>query len=333
MKNLWRNKMLRNRLTRYGSCVSSMPAIAQRASRTPDFDDNDKRIQMTIRPRLGPPLLAIAVAILIHAQSALAADLTPPSELANWSCTGHCGSTAPVGDITGSPLGNPKHGYVSTAGSQAFGVSPLSVSDNKVGAETNGSKFVSGVFAAGHNDRLDVVFNYASTDGNGYDDYAWARLLDVDNNNALASWVFTARSTNSGSNNIVPGDVLPSNEFDARSVITNYRDYEFTAKTIDWAPLGVSNNICWESDAKGCGFTGWLQSSVTFEKAGRYRLEVGVVNWGDTLFDSGLAFDYAGLVDSRIAPVPEPRTYMMMLAGLMMLGLGARNRLRTRRGT
>lgn len=319
--------MLRNRRPGYGSCVNRMVAVAHRASPTSDLDDNDKRIQMTTRPRLGPPLLAIAAAILIHGPSALAADVTPPSDLANWNCTGNCGSSVPVGDITASPTGSAKYGYVSTAGSPATGVSPLSLSDNKVGAETNGSKIVSGSFSAAQNDTLKLYFNYASTDGNGYDDYAWARLLDADNNNALASWVFTARSTNSGSNNIVPGDVLPSNEFDARSVITNYRDYEFTAKTIDWAPLGLSNNICWESDAKGCGFTGWLQSSVTFEKAGHYRLEVGVVNWGDTLFDSGLAFDYAGLADSRISPVPEPQTYLMMLAGLLILGISARNRL------
>lgn len=271
--------------------------------------------------------LCAACALPAQAVTVSLADL-------GWAHTGSAGLVGPTTTVPLSPAGNTPIGYISTSGGVAD-VSPLLLKTDGKGSEKaeNGSTVRSAAFSADRGDSLSLWFNFVSTDGRGYDDYAWARLLDADNNNALASWVFTARSTNSGSNNIVPGDVLPSNEFDARSVITNYRDYEFTAKTIDWAPLGVSNNICWESDAKGCGFTGWLQSSVTFEKAGRYRLEVGVVNWGDTLFDSGLAFDYAGLVDSRIAPVPEPRTYMMMLAGLMMLGLGARNRLRTRRGT
>ena len=287
---------------------------------------------MKTKPSVSQLLTAIAIVAVSHSPAASAADVTPPADLANWTCVGNCGSLPQTGDIALSPLGNSKYGYVSTADSAASNVSPLGLSDNKVGAETNGSKFVSGIFGAGQNDKLNVYFNYASTDGNGYDDYSWARVVDADSNNSLVAWVFTARSTNSGSNKIIPGDVVRNDEFDASSMITNYQDYRFTAKTIDWAPLGSSNNTCWEEDAKGCGFTGWLQSSLTFEKAGNYRLEVGVTNWGDTAYDSGLAFDYAHLADTRIsAAVPEPQTYLMMLAGLLAVGYSARNRLRPTR--
>lgn len=50
-----------------------------------------------------------------------------------------------------------------------------------------------------------------------------------------------------------------------------------------------------------------------FAAAGNYWLEVGVVNWSDNLYDSGLAF--AG----TLVPVPEPETYAMLLAGLGLL--------------
>ena len=43
-----------------------------------------------------------------------------------------------------------------------------------------------------------MQFNFLSTDGKGYDDYAWARLVNADQGNLTVAWLFTARSTNSG---------------------------------------------------------------------------------------------------------------------------------------
>lgn len=270
------------------------------------------------------PLTALLLALALP--SAHAVDVTPPTELAAWACTGACGASASQGDIVLSPFASPAYGFVTTAGSEALGVSPLSLGANSRGEETNGSKLVSAAFHAEAGDRLEVQFNYASTDGKGFDDYAWARIVGADTGDTVA-WLFTARSSNSSTGNIVPGDVLRREDFDPRTVIVNYADYSFTSKTvddpIDWAPLGFSNGTCWRDNAQGCGFTGWLMSRHDFASAGEYRLELGVVNWGDGAYDSGLAFDVRGLVTA----VPEPGTPATLAAGLALVaGLSLRRR-------
>lgn len=281
---------------------------------------------MKITPTLRYLLAAMAALSGLCSQAASAATVAPPSDLAGWACTGNCGSLAQDGDVTLSPLGNAKYGYVSTGYSEAFGVSPLSLGDNKVGTETNGSRIVSGAFSANANDSLNIQFNFVSTDGNGYDDYAWARVLNA-SDDSLVAWVFTARATNSGSNKIIPGDVVSRTEFNPRDTLTNYATYAFNSKTADWSALGSYNNSCWETDAKGCGFTGWLESSHKFAQAGSYKLEIGVTNWGDTAYDTALAFDFQNLSDSRVAaPVPEPGSVSLFLAGLCLLGFAAHRR-------
>lgn len=84
-----------------------------------------------------------------------------------------------------------------------------------------------------------------------------------------------------------------------------------------WSPLGGWSGTCFDV---GCGYTGWITMSYEFASAGTYWLELGVVNWSDSLYDSGLAF--AG----TLVPVPEPETYVMMLAGLGLLAWVAQRR-------
>lgn len=270
-------------------------------------------------------LLCATTAALFLA-SAHAADVAPAGDLASWVCVGQCGTSPADGDIVLSPLANPAYGYVATSGSTVYGASPLVLDSNSRGIETNGSRITSAAFHADAGDRIDVQFNYLSTDGKGFDDYAWARLVNATDSSTVA-WLFTARSSNSATGNIVPGDVLRREDFDPREVIVNYADFEFTSKTvddpIDWSLLGGSNGTCWRDNAAGCGFTGWLQSRHSFAAAGDYRLEVGIVNWGDELYDSGLAFDVLGLTATA---VPEPAAWQLLLASAMVGSLLQRRR-------
>lgn len=265
--------------------------------------------------------------------NAQAANVIPSANLADWTCNGACGAVAPGGDIGASPTGNATFGYVTTAGSSDTNVSPFDAGNNATGAATNGSRFLSGAFGAAGGDQLNLYFNYASTDGKGFDDYAWARVVNA-SDNALVSWLFSARSTNSGTRNVVPGDLLDKSQFDPDTTLVGYKDWDFNSKTsadpIDFSVLGDANGTCWRDNAKGCGHTGWLESSVSFSEAGSYRVEVGVSNWGDTAYDSALAFDFNGLsgIAGPVAPVPEPGTLPMMASGLALLGLATRRRIR-----
>ncbi len=279
-----------------------------------------------------PILLAFTLMACAFPNDTQAAAVSVPASLDTWRCLGVCGASAADGDITLSPLGNAQYGYVTTAGSQALGVSPLDIVESGGGgakfAQTNGSSYLSPVFSAQSGDTVSAFFNYVSTDGKGFDDYAYARLVGA-NTGSLVAWMFTARSTNSNKQSVVPGDLGVA--FDPDAVIVNYKDFDFNTRNlktplpVDWSLLGGSNGACWRETAEGCGFTGWLQSSVTLASAGSFRMEVGVVNFGDQAYDSGLAFDLSQL-SAPLTTVPEPSTFAMMAGALAFMGLHKRRR-------
>ncbi len=276
--------------------------------------------------------LAFAASAMFSSSAVFAADAALPGDLASWTVVGNGGSMGPNGDIGASPWANAQYGYVTTSESTVYGVSPLALDPGGkgVGSETNGSKITSGSFSALAGQTLSMAFNFVSTDGKGYDDYAWARVVNAADN-SHAAWLFTAQSTNSSTKGIVPGKVVDKTAFDPDEVITNYGDFSFHSKTaldpVNWSALGGSNGACWEDNAEGCGFTGWLNSSITLAAAGNYRVEVGVVNWGDEAYDTGLAFDFRGLTSTHnVTAVPEPETYALMLAGLGLVSVFARRR-------
>lgn len=281
--------------------------------------------------------LALAPLALTAAISAAhATEATPAGH--PWVATGSAGLIGATTTVPLSPLANSVFGFVSTADSTALGVSPLLLKTDGKGDEAanNGAKLVSGSFAATAGQTLALQFNYVSTDGRGYDDYAWARLIDA-GTDTTAAWLYTARSTNSARGNVVPGDVLSRqqdnelpDELDA--TLNNGNSVGFDVASTAWQPLGISSGYCWD-DANTCGPSGWIRSDYTFARSGNFRLEIGVVNWGDQAFDSALAFDYSGLAQgdfpglSVMAAVPEPGQLALMLSGLgLMAGMGWRNR-------
>jgi hypothetical protein len=156
---------------------------------------------------------------------------------------------------------------------------------------------------------LNFYFDYVTSDGSGYADYAWAELFDSSNN--PVALLFTARTEPSGS--IVPGTGLP-----APAATLNPSSVPIQSGTT-WSPLGADSGNCYNANNGefGCGNTGWINSDYTIAAAGSYYLEVGVTNWTDTFYDSGLAMDGVTVGGVPInSPVPEPSSILLLLTGL-----------------
>ena len=230
---------------------------------------------------------------------------------AGWTCTGNCGTSGADGVVTLAPSGGTAYGWVSSA-QGATGVSPFAL-----GGETDGSVLRSTAFSAAGGDPLQFSFNYVTSDGAQFADYAWARVLNAGDLSQVAL-LFTARTQPSGS--IIPGFGLPSPD-----ATVSPNNVPIIAGGPSWSPLGGSSGACFSS---GCGYTDWVTSNYSFASAGSYVLEFGVVNYLDELYDSGMAFDGITVAGKPITPpVPEPETYALMLAGLaLVVGVARRRR-------
>lgn len=230
---------------------------------------------------------------------------------AYWTCSGSCGTSGANGVVPLAPGGGSAYGWISSYGSDVPATLPGIGSG---GEDVFGSTLRSVSFNASAGALLDFRFNYVSTDGAGYADYAWARLLDHDN--TQVAMLLTARTNSAG--NAVPGFELPA----PQASLTPFPVPIIEGDT-NWAPLGPDADECYDT---GCGATGWVRAQYAIASAGTYRLEFGVTNWEDTDFDSGLAFD-AITVGGAPLPVPEPGQYLLLLAGLALLGLRSVGRL------
>jgi|JI10StandDraft_1071094.scaffolds.fasta_scaffold173080_2 hypothetical protein len=296
------------------------------------------------------------------ASAAQAAPLEPSIAGLQWTATGTAGlitgdyQSTPEGtdsEIGASPLGTPLVGFVTTfAGlspDPANGipsVSPLVLfpDPDTLFEQTNGSKTTSTSFTAQAGDVLTLYFNYVSTDGLDYRDYAWARLVESATNET-AAWLFLAQSGNApdgdGTSDYVHDKVLKMQtdpvlaEQDQDAVLNGGQPIVgMPAGSINvWAPLQEPDGQCWAKDPQtsSCGATGWVESVYALENGGTYHLELGVMNWGDEQFQTALAFDFAGLAPaSFLAPitvydVPEPQGWASLFAGLVAVaGLGRR---------
>lgn len=215
---------------------------------------------------------------------------------ANAQGLGNFGTGAANGSVTGSPLGS-NYSYVSTTD----GVSGLGLG---LGSEVNGSQFTTNTFFAQSGDLINFYFNYVTSDGNEYSDYAYVQLLKDSETTTL----FTARTNPSG--NTVPGAGMPEI---ANGVLIEPSSVQVVNGAPDWAELGVWSGTCW---APGCGYTGWVHVGYNLPSDGQYKLRFGVVNWLDDQYDSGLAWNGATVAGVPIPSVPEPGLGSMFIVGL-----------------
>lgn len=231
---------------------------------------------------------------------------TDPSPIpAGWTCAGNCGTDGADGVVTLSPTSNSAYEWVSTSGgTNGVGALPTGA----LGSETDGSTLATPVFAANSGTALDFYFNYVTSDGAGYADYAWAELFN--SAHSPVALLFTARTVASGS--VVPGTGMP-----APSATLTPASVPIIAGGPHWGPLGGSSGACY---ASGCGYTGWIHSNYVIPATGNYYLEVGVVNWSDTAYDSGLAVDGVTVGGVPINATPAPPALILAMLGLAAIG-------------
>ena len=252
---------------------------------------------------------AISVLVLVLLASCpkpAFADTVP----AGWTCVGNCGSSGADGVVPLSPTGNSSFQWVSTnQGLIGVGILPTGA----LGSETNGSTLATSLFSATAGDPLSFYFNYTSSDGAAFADYAWAGLFN--SSNTLQALLFTARTTPSG--DAVPGFGVP-----LPAATLTPSTVPIQAGLTTWSPLGDSSGGCFDV---GCGTTGWVLSTFTITNTGNYYLKVGVVNWKDEIFDSGLALDGVSVAGVPITPppitAPEPVSLAMLACGLAGVGV------------
>jgi hypothetical protein len=255
---------------------------------------------------------------------ALLAIAGAASQASAASCAGNCGSLGANGDVTAPPDGSPTYGFVSTFGGLT-GAGELPIGG------TDGSAFSTSAFSAKAGDTLQYYFNFVSSDGQFqpdafiYEDYAFVQLVDSSSGTPVAM-LFNARTEPGG--NIVPGSGLPPISPGVTltpSPVGMNAGSGATGGPV-WSPLGDFSGACW---GPGCGLTGWIKSDYQVASDGNYQLVFGVTNWGDTVYDTGLAYSGINIGGNPIGEdVPEPAAWAMMLLGFGAAGAAIRSRRR-----
>ena len=254
------------------------------------------------------------VVFSLFAATASAAFVIPPG----WTCNGTCGTLGADGVVTAPPVGT-EYQFISTAPGANGVPAPTGVGQLPGVGGTNGSLLTTNAFSASGSDQLVFDFNYVTSDGSEFADYAWAELVPSGGGSPIV--LFDARTTPSG--NTVPGFGLPP-----IAVTLTPPSTPIIAGATTWSPLGSSSGACFNGVGQGCGNTNWIQASFT-PAAGTYTLQFGVTNFLDTAFDSGLAIAGASIGGVPITPTdaaPEPTTLILVGAGL----IGALKKARSR---
>jgi hypothetical protein len=192
------------------------------------------------------------------------------------TCIGNCGhgDGTQDGSVTPAPGNSGQYDWVST-NLGVFGAARIEGYD---GSATNGSELTSDPFYATAGQTVSFNFNYVTSDGAQYADYAFAQLINT--TSGLVHQLFNARTTQVG--DIVPGSDLPPVE-----ATLSPASVQIIPGAPQWSPLGGSSGLCFST---GCGYTGWIGSAFTVPEAGTYQLRFGAANWVDDAYDSGLAF-------------------------------------------
>jgi hypothetical protein len=257
-------------------------------------------------PPRQPPASVLKKAAAKAARTGIGGGSVDPSPVpAGWTCVGNCGTDGADGVVTLSPTGNAAYEWVSTSGgTNGVGALPTGA----LGSETDGSTLATPLFSATAGTALNFYFNYVTSDGAGYADYAWAELFN--SSHTPVALLFTARTEASGS--IVPGAGLP-----APLATLTPASVPIIGGAPTWSPLGGYSGECYDA---GCGHTGWVRANYTIATAGSYYLEVGVVNWLDTLYDTGLAVDGVTVGGAPVTPTtPAPSSLLLLGIGLAAL--------------
>lgn len=223
-----------------------------------------------------------------------------------WTCTGSCGTDGADGTVTAAPVGDGSYQWVSTDGG-IDGVGQVKT-QGALNLAKNGSLLQTYLFSATAGTSVDLAFNFITSDGFPGSDYGWAALFDQ--SGALVTYLFSARGSTNVSN-IVPGFGMPA----VGATLTPSTSK--TSGNSGWSPLGSSSGTCRQFSA--CGATGWIGSSYTIADAGNYFIGLGVVNWNDEKFDSGVAmagFDFSPIPSN----VPEPASLGVFGFGALLIG-------------
>jgi hypothetical protein len=256
--------------------------------------------------------VVLAAAVLALGAGTAVADPLP----AGWTSVGNAGTnTTADGDVPLAP-GFSSYQWISTFnGPSGAGTLPV----GPTGQETNGSSAHTPTFTVAAGDKLNFYFDYITSDGQQFTEYAWAGLYS--GAATFDSYLFTARTTAAG--NTVPGFGLPGL---GAGVTLSPLTSAVTPGATNFSPLGSSSGACYLGPTQGCGSTGWIQMTYTFTTAGTYSLGFGVTNALDTAFDSAFAIAGVAINDKPIdggggGNVPEPGT--LALAGLALASLAA----------
>jgi hypothetical protein len=222
-------------------------------------------------------------------------DFEYPGIPSGWTAEGY-GSVLPYGISNLDPEGGNWYAYVATNGASGQNVSWMQ----------------SDVFSVNAGDSLQLFFNYLTSDGRKFSDFAKISLVDPTDGSVLT--LLEAKTTEGG--------------IDVSSFLGVTLDGPpYAVGPSGWSQLGADKNVCYDTVNNSCGATGWWQLDYLFDSAGEFKLEFYVKNASDILYQSGLAFDDISITASPNDPsnsVPEPATLALLGGGL--IGLAALRR-------